>query len=80
MQTIGAEIAAHEVTVEELRSRNVGNLPPATPEGKAARSGTMLDLLQVLTPSGERGEIVLIKSYRDNIGVYDLLKMLLSLQ
>uniref|UniRef100_A0A4W5P6K1 Utrophin n=1 Tax=Hucho hucho TaxID=62062 RepID=A0A4W5P6K1_9TELE len=25
-QTIGAEIAAHEVTVEELRSRNVGNL------------------------------------------------------
>uniref|UniRef100_A0A8C7QQG7 Utrophin n=1 Tax=Oncorhynchus mykiss TaxID=8022 RepID=A0A8C7QQG7_ONCMY len=31
-QTIGAEIAAHEVTVEELRSRNVGNLPPATPE------------------------------------------------
>uniref|UniRef100_A0A8C7QPP8 Utrophin n=1 Tax=Oncorhynchus mykiss TaxID=8022 RepID=A0A8C7QPP8_ONCMY len=45
-QTIGAEIAAHEVTVEELRSRNVGNLPPATPEGKAARSGTMLDLLQ----------------------------------
>ncbi|KAL0967779.1 hypothetical protein UPYG_G00256790 [Umbra pygmaea] len=45
-QTIGAEIATHEVTVEELRSRNVGNLPPASPEGKAARAGTMLDLLQ----------------------------------
>uniref|UniRef100_A0A3P9A6P6 Utrophin n=1 Tax=Esox lucius TaxID=8010 RepID=A0A3P9A6P6_ESOLU len=45
-QTIGSEIAAHEVTVEELRSRNVVNLPPAAPEGKATRSGTMLDLLQ----------------------------------
>lgn len=45
-QTIGAEIAAHEVTVEEMRRRNVANLPPATADGKAARGGTMLDQLQ----------------------------------
>ncbi|XP_037606999.1 dystrophin isoform X1 [Sebastes umbrosus] len=45
-QTIGAEIAAHEVTVEEMRKRNVANLPPPTTDGKAARSGTMLDQLQ----------------------------------
>ncbi|XP_029903345.1 dystrophin isoform X2 [Myripristis murdjan] len=45
-QTIGAEIAAHEVTVEEMRRRNVANLPPATTDGKAARGGTMLDQLQ----------------------------------
>ncbi|KAG8011327.1 Dystrophin, partial [Nibea albiflora] len=45
-QTIGAEIAAHEVTVEEMRRRNVANLPPPTTDGKAARGGTMLDQLQ----------------------------------
>ncbi|XP_070782201.1 utrophin isoform X3 [Enoplosus armatus] len=45
-QTIGAEIAAHEVTVEEMRRRNVANLPPPTADGKAARGGTMLDQLQ----------------------------------
>ncbi|XP_028253113.1 dystrophin isoform X2 [Parambassis ranga] len=45
-QTIGAEIAAHEVTVEEMRRRNVVNLPPPTTDGKAPRGGTMLDQLQ----------------------------------
>ncbi|KAM6992528.1 utrophin isoform 4-T4 [Tautogolabrus adspersus] len=45
-QTIGAEIAAHEVTVEEMRRRNVANLPPSTGDSKAARGGTMLDQLQ----------------------------------
>ncbi|XP_034435041.1 dystrophin isoform X4 [Hippoglossus hippoglossus] len=45
-QTIGADIAAHEVTVEEMRKRNVANLPPPSADGKAARSGTMLDHLQ----------------------------------
>ncbi|KAM6954362.1 utrophin [Aplochiton taeniatus] len=45
-QTIGAEIVTHEATVEELRRRNVASLAPATAEGKAARSSTMLDQLQ----------------------------------
>ncbi|KAM9353992.1 utrophin isoform 2-T2 [Pholidichthys leucotaenia] len=45
-QTIGAEIAAHEVTVEEMRRRNVANLPPPNTDGKGARGGTMLDHLQ----------------------------------
>ncbi|XP_067339079.1 utrophin isoform X3 [Channa argus] len=45
-QTIGAEIAAHELTVEEMRRRNVANLPPSAADGKAARGGTMLDQLQ----------------------------------
>ncbi|XP_030260150.1 dystrophin isoform X6 [Sparus aurata] len=45
-QTIGAEIAAHELTVEEMRRRNVANLPPPTTDGKAARGGSMLDQLQ----------------------------------
>ncbi|XP_063757579.1 dystrophin isoform X2 [Eleginops maclovinus] len=45
-QTIGAEIAAHEVTVEDMRKRNVANLPPPSTDGKAARGGTMLDQLQ----------------------------------
>lgn len=53
-QTIGAEIAAHEQTVEDMRRRNVANLPPSTADGKAAKGGTMLDQLQVtLTPAGE---------------------------
>uniref|UniRef100_A0A3B4A8T2 Utrophin n=1 Tax=Periophthalmus magnuspinnatus TaxID=409849 RepID=A0A3B4A8T2_9GOBI len=45
-QTIGAEIAAHEATVEDMRRRNVANLPPPSTDGKAARGGTMLDQLQ----------------------------------
>ncbi|XP_047429770.1 dystrophin isoform X4 [Mugil cephalus] len=45
-QTIGAEIAAHELTVEEMRRRNVVNLPPPSTDGKAARGGTMLEQLQ----------------------------------
>lgn len=58
LQTIGAEIAAHEVTVEEMRRRNVANLPPPTTDGKAARGGTMLDQLQVtLTPTGQHLEL-----------------------
>lgn len=57
-QTIGAEIAAHEVTVEDMRRRNVANLPPSTADGKAARGGTMLDQLQVtLTPTGAYWEL-----------------------
>uniref|UniRef100_A0A3P9N7W7 Utrophin n=1 Tax=Poecilia reticulata TaxID=8081 RepID=A0A3P9N7W7_POERE len=46
LQTIGAEIAALEVTVEEMKRRNVTNLPPPTAEGKSARGATMLDQLQ----------------------------------
>lgn len=58
LQAIGAEIAAHELTVEDMRRKNVANLPPSTAESKAARGGTMLDQLQVtLTPTGERGEL-----------------------
>ncbi|XP_068615937.1 utrophin-like, partial [Brachionichthys hirsutus] len=45
-QTIGAEITTHEVTLEEIRRRNVVNLPPPTADGKAGRGGTKLDLLQ----------------------------------
>ncbi|XP_075869628.1 utrophin isoform X3 [Nelusetta ayraudi] len=45
-QTIGSEIAAHEQTVEDMRRRNVANLPPSTADGKAAKGGTMLDQLQ----------------------------------
>ncbi|XP_035276172.1 LOW QUALITY PROTEIN: dystrophin [Anguilla anguilla] len=45
-QTIQAEIAAHEATLEDLRRRNVGSLPAVCPEGKAPRGGTMLDQLQ----------------------------------
>ncbi|XP_058880101.1 dystrophin-like isoform X2 [Acipenser ruthenus] len=45
-QTIQAEIAAHEVSLEELRRRNAGNFPPVTPEGKSPRGGTLLDVLQ----------------------------------
>ncbi|XP_051909445.1 utrophin isoform X3 [Hippocampus zosterae] len=45
-QDIGAEIATHEVTVEEMRRRNVANLPPPVTDGKAVKGGTMLDQLQ----------------------------------
>ncbi|XP_057678850.1 dystrophin isoform X3 [Corythoichthys intestinalis] len=45
-QNIAAEIATHEVTVEEMRRRNVANLPPPATDGKGAKGGTMLDQLQ----------------------------------
>ncbi|XP_066527919.1 utrophin-like isoform X3 [Hoplias malabaricus] len=45
-QAIQAEIAAHESSLEDLRKRNVGNVPAATSDGKAVRGGTMLDQLQ----------------------------------
>ncbi|XP_051736087.1 utrophin isoform X2 [Ctenopharyngodon idella] len=45
-QAIQAEIAAHEATLEDLRRRNVGNVPPTAPEGKPVRGGTLLDQLQ----------------------------------
>lgn len=58
LQTIEAEIAAHGVTVEDMRRRNVANLPPPSADGKAARGGTMLDHLQVtLTAAGEYQEL-----------------------
>ena len=50
VQSIGVEIAAHEATVEDMKRRNVANMPPAAAaDGKAARSGTMLEQLQVHT-------------------------------
>ncbi|XP_049613871.1 utrophin isoform X7 [Syngnathus scovelli] len=45
-QNIGAEIATHEVTVQEMWKSNVANLPPPVVDGKAAKGGTMLDQLQ----------------------------------
>ncbi|XP_067302899.1 utrophin-like isoform X1 [Pseudorasbora parva] len=45
-QDIQSEIAAHEATLEDLRRRNVGNVPQAVPEGKPVRGGTLLDQLQ----------------------------------
>uniref|UniRef100_A0A9J8AP75 Dystrophin-like n=1 Tax=Cyprinus carpio carpio TaxID=630221 RepID=A0A9J8AP75_CYPCA len=45
-QIIQAEIAAHEATLEDLRRRNVGNVPLTVPEGKPVRGGTLLDQLQ----------------------------------
>ncbi|KAL7859203.1 hypothetical protein SRHO_G00143500 [Serrasalmus rhombeus] len=45
-QEIQAEITAHEASLEDLRKRNVGNVPAATSEGKSARGGTMLDQQQ----------------------------------
>ncbi|CAL8317063.1 unnamed protein product [Merluccius merluccius] len=46
-QSIGAEIVAHEATVEDMKRRNVANMPPAATDSKAARGGgTMLDQLQ----------------------------------
>lgn len=40
-------MATHEATLEDLRRRNVGNIPAVCPEGKTSRGGTMLDQLQV---------------------------------
>ncbi|XP_037397389.1 utrophin isoform X2 [Pygocentrus nattereri] len=45
-QEIQAEITAHEASLEDLRKRNVGNVPAAASEGKSARGGTMLDQQQ----------------------------------
>ncbi|KAJ8270600.1 hypothetical protein GJAV_G00116950 [Gymnothorax javanicus] len=45
-QSIQAEITAHEATLEDLRRRNVGNVPAVCTDGKATRGITMLDQLQ----------------------------------
>uniref|UniRef100_A0A672HVP3 Utrophin n=1 Tax=Salarias fasciatus TaxID=181472 RepID=A0A672HVP3_SALFA len=45
-QEAQVQCTSHEVTVEEMRRRNVANLPPPSTDGKAARGGTMLDQLQ----------------------------------
>ncbi|XP_060793676.1 utrophin isoform X3 [Neoarius graeffei] len=45
-QAIQAEIQAHEATLEDLRRRNVGNVPAPASDGKSSRGGTMLDHLQ----------------------------------
>ncbi|XP_060750696.1 utrophin-like isoform X3 [Tachysurus vachellii] len=47
-QAIQVDIAAHEASLEDLRRRNVGNVPAPAPasDGKSARGGTMLDQLQ----------------------------------
>ncbi|KAG1936102.1 utrophin [Pimephales promelas] len=45
-QAIQAEITAHEATLEDLRRRNVGNVPSTAPEGKPVRAGTQLEQLQ----------------------------------
>ncbi|XP_051515683.1 utrophin-like isoform X5 [Myxocyprinus asiaticus] len=45
-QSIQADIAAHEATLEDMRRRNVGNVPPTATEGKLVRGGTLLDQLQ----------------------------------
>ncbi|XP_053446857.1 utrophin isoform X2 [Nycticebus coucang] len=44
-QKIQAEISAHELTLEELR-RNIHPQPPASPEGRTARGGSQMDVLQ----------------------------------
>ncbi|XP_050017567.1 utrophin isoform X2 [Alexandromys fortis] len=44
-QKIQAEISAHELTLEELR-RNLRSQPPTSPEGRTARGGSQVDLLQ----------------------------------
>ncbi|XP_053096621.1 utrophin isoform X2 [Pangasianodon hypophthalmus] len=45
-QAIQADIAAHEASLEDLRKRNVGNVPAPASDGKPSRGGTMLDQLQ----------------------------------
>ncbi|XP_031437852.1 utrophin isoform X1 [Clupea harengus] len=45
-QRIQAEIVSHEAALEDLKKRNVGNVPTPTPEGKASRGGTVLDQIQ----------------------------------
>ncbi|XP_075859011.1 utrophin isoform X4 [Microcebus murinus] len=44
-QKIQAEISAHELTLEELR-RNMRSQLPASPDGRAARGGSQMDVLQ----------------------------------
>ncbi|XP_036078207.1 utrophin isoform X2 [Rousettus aegyptiacus] len=44
-QKIQAEISAHELTLEELR-RNTRPQPPPSPEGRTARGGSQMDVLQ----------------------------------
>nr|XP_045014209.1 utrophin isoform X3 [Jaculus jaculus]XP_045014210.1 utrophin isoform X3 [Jaculus jaculus] len=44
-QKIQAEISAHELTLEELR-RNLRSQPPTSPEGRASRGGSQVDVLQ----------------------------------
>ncbi|XP_057345118.1 utrophin isoform X6 [Manis pentadactyla] len=44
-QKIQAEISAHELTLEELK-RNTRSQPPTSPEGRTARGGSQLDVLQ----------------------------------
>lgn len=44
-QKIQAEISAHELTLEELR-RNMRSQPPTSPEGRTARGGSQMDVLQ----------------------------------
>ncbi|XP_016079391.1 PREDICTED: utrophin [Miniopterus natalensis] len=44
-QRIQAEISAHELTLEELR-RNTRSQPPTSPEGRTAKGGSQMDVLQ----------------------------------
>ncbi|XP_004752814.2 utrophin isoform X2 [Mustela putorius furo] len=44
-QKIQAEISAHELTLEELK-RNTRSQPPTSPEGRNARGGNQMDVLQ----------------------------------
>ncbi|XP_021114944.1 utrophin isoform X4 [Heterocephalus glaber] len=44
-QKIQAEISAHELTLEELR-KNLRSQPPTSPEGRTARGGSQMDVLQ----------------------------------
>ncbi|XP_070112325.1 utrophin isoform X10 [Equus caballus] len=44
-QKIQAEISAHELTLEELR-RNTRSQPLASPDGRSARGGSQMDVLQ----------------------------------
>ncbi|XP_031236255.1 utrophin isoform X3 [Mastomys coucha] len=44
-QKIQAEISAHELTLEELR-KNARSQPPTSPEGRTARGGSQMDILQ----------------------------------
>ncbi|XP_043448466.1 utrophin isoform X2 [Prionailurus bengalensis] len=44
-QKIQAEISAHELTLEELR-KNARSQPPTSPEGRNARGGSQMDVLQ----------------------------------
>lgn len=41
-----AEISAHELTLEELR-KNSRSQPPTSPEGRTARGGSQMDVVQV---------------------------------